>query len=108
MRIDTLFQSKSPETFLGVDRVDLAQVPDGAIAVIGIPGATPYASAGAYCAAAPAAIRAAVAGYAGSINHYDFDLEGTLLPPDRTLFDVGDIPFEPRDFAANRARIRAD
>jgi len=106
MRIDALLEAGGTATFLGVDRLEIAQVPRGAVAVIGIPGATPYASVGPYCAAAPAAIRAAVAGYAPSIQHHDFDLGGTILPEGKVLVDAGDIEVDPNDFAANRARIR--
>ena len=106
MRIDTLFQSGSSAAFLGVPAIASDQAPSGAVVVIGIPGATPYASAGAYCAAAPAAIRAAVAGYAGNISHYDFDLGGPILSPGKVLVDAGDLPFDPLDFPGNRSRIR--
>jgi agmatinase len=105
MRLDALFQSSSRGTFLDSDPSNPAQVPGGAVAVIGIPGATPYRSAGAYCASAPAAIRAASATYAANRTHYDFDLGRPLLPADQVLVDCGDIAFDAVDFAANRARI---
>jgi agmatinase len=105
--IGTLFGAPAAGTFLGVEAATPAAVPDGAIAVLGIPGATPYASAGAYCAAAPAAIRSAVSGYAANIAHHDFDLGGPLLPAGSTLIDAGDLAFDAADFTGNRARIRA-
>jgi agmatinase len=107
MRLDALFQSSSRGTFLDGDASDPAQVPAGAVAVIGIPGATPYRSAGAYCASAPAAIRAASATYAANRTHYDFDLGGPLLAAGQVLVDCGDIAFDPADFAVNGARIEA-
>jgi agmatinase len=107
MRLDALFQSSSRGTFLDADAVAPAAVPAGAVAVIGIPGATPYRSVGAYCAAAPAAIRAASVRYAANRTHFDFDLGRPLLPAGHTLADCGDIAFDATDFAANRARIEA-
>ncbi len=76
------------------------------VAVVGIPAATPYRSVGAYCAEAPRAIRRAVAGYAASRTHQDFDLGGPFQSaPEARVVDVGDLPWDEADFAANRARI---
>ena len=105
MTLSALYQSSSRGTFLDADPANLEAVPKGAVAVLGIPGATPYKSAGPYCAAAPAAIRKASASYAANRTHYDFDLGGQLLPPGRMLVDCGDIEFDANDFAANRTRI---
>ncbi len=105
MSLGALFQSSSRGTFLDADGALPADVPKGAVAVVGIPGATPYKSAGAYCAAAPARIRAASANYAANRTHYDFDLGEALMPPGRVLVDCGDVEFDDRDFAGNRARI---
>jgi agmatinase len=108
MKIATLFGAATVSTFLGLPEASPDAVPDGSICVLGIPGATPYASAGAYCAGAPAAIRAAIAGYAGNRTHHDFDLGGPILPdPALALFDAGDLAFDPADLAGNRARIEA-
>ena len=110
VQIDDLFQTASPagrgDTFMGVEGIAPEAVPDRAIAMIGIPGATPYASAGAYCRAAPAAIRRESARYASTILHHNFDLGGTLLPDGARLFDAGDLEFDANDFGANRQRIR--
>jgi agmatinase len=107
MRLETLFQSTSRGTFLDCDPVAAETVPRGAIAVIGVPGATPYRSVGPYCALAPAAIRAASARYAANRSHYDFDLGRPLLSSDRIMVDCGDITFDATAFAANRARIES-
>lgn len=107
MSLGALFQSKSRGTFLDADPCVPEAVPRGAVAVLGIPGATPYRSAGPYCAAAPAAIRAASASYAANRTHYDFDLGEALMPPGRLLVDCGDVAFDADDLAANRGRIAA-
>jgi agmatinase len=107
MKLSALYQSSSRGSFLDVERADAGAAPAGSIAVLGIPGATPYRSAGAYCAEAPARIRQASANYAANRTHYDFDLGEPLLPPGRVLVDCGDVEFDEKDFAANRARIEA-
>jgi agmatinase len=86
MRLETLFQSSSRGTFLDGDPMAAEAVPQGAVAVLGAAGATPYKSVGPYCASAPGAIRAASARYAVNRTHYDFDASA---------------------FAANRARIES-
>ncbi len=109
-KINDLFQTASyvgrNDTFMGVERIAPDEVPERAIAVIGIPGATPYASAGAYCRAAPEAIRNESARYSSTIMHHNFDLGGALLPKGARLFDVGDLEFDSKDFGGNRKRIR--
>jgi agmatinase len=105
MSLGALFQSSSRGTFLDADRVAADAVPKGAVAVLGISGATPYKSAGPYCASAPEAIRKASAAYAANRTHYDFDLGAPLVSGSRTLVDCGDAAFDAHDFAANRAGI---
>lgn len=82
-------------------------VPHRAVAVIGIPAATPYRSGRAHSASAPAAIRRASAAQVAKLAHYDFDLGGPLLPADGRLVDCGDLAFDPDDLPGNRARIAA-
>jgi agmatinase len=55
---------------------------------------------------APAAVRAAVNQSSTDIGHYDFDLGGPLLPPDRRLVDLGDL-VEAANGEGNRAAIEA-
>ena len=70
--------------------------------------ATPYASVGAYCADAPAAIRSAMARYSAMLSHHDFDLEGPLLGASPVhAVDCGDLAVDAEDAAANRRNIRA-
>jgi agmatinase len=77
-------------------------------AVIGAGCATPYASVGAYCADAPAAIRAAMAPYSATTTHYDFDLGGPWLgPTGARVADCGDLPLDEADAPGNRTRIRS-
>ncbi len=81
---------------------------DAGIAVLGVPCATPYGRVGAYCADAPGAIRAAMAHYAATIEHHDFDLGGPLLGGNGVkAVDLGDLACAPDDPAGNRARIHA-
>ena len=105
MNLGALFESSSRGTFLDADRVAVDAVPNGAVAVLGITGATPYKSVGPYCAAAPQAIRAASASYAANRTHYDFDLGAPLISDGRTLVDCGNLPFDADDFALNRRNI---
>lgn len=109
-QINDLFQTaphvSRRDTFMGVEQIAPDDVPERAIAVMGIPGATPYTSAGAYCRAAPAAIRDEIARYSSTIMHHNFDLGGALLPEGAQLFDVGDLDFDADNFGANRQLIR--
>lgn len=105
MPLDPTSRAADGALFLGADAVAFDAVPQGAVAVIGIPGATPYRSGWLHSEAAPAAIRGASAPQAARREHYDFDLGGPLLRPGQGMVDCGDIAFDPDDFAGNRARI---
>ena len=80
------------------------EVRDADIIIIGAPAATPYASVGSYCAAAPEAIRAAF-GWPGVLGHHDFDIDGYLLPEAVRALDWGNLDYSDSDFAANRESI---
>jgi agmatinase len=97
----------APSTFLGLPSASLAEAASADIAIVGAKGATPYPSVGAYCAGAPAAIRAGIANWAGARDHMDFDLGGRMLPDGVRAVDCGDLPFDAEDAAANRASITA-
>ncbi len=111
--IGEMYGAAAVETFMGLPAGDLsalaAQSARGAI--LGVPGCTPYGSVGAYCADGPAAMRAALAGYASNLAHVDFDVGEPMFGPDFAgqpgVVDCGDLPFDPGNFAANRARVRA-
>jgi agmatinase len=105
--IGRLFGGDDVTTFMGLPAcTDLAEL-SAEIALLGIPGATPYPSAGAYCADAPDAIRGAMKAYANALAHYDFDLGGPLLGSHGArAVDCGNLPFSERDPLTNRARIR--
>jgi len=92
-------------TFLGLPKAT-PETARGCAAVLGADTATPYAGPGAYCAGAPRALRAAVAGYATEAPHHDFDLDGPVLPPGVQAVDCGDVAVGD-DHARNRERIRA-
>ena len=103
--IGAMFGAPDTATFLGLP----AQLHGAArAAILGVPGATPYAAVGAYCAGGPAAIRAAIAGYAANIAHIDFDFGGPLFASGAvTACDLGDVAFDDADHAGTRDRIRA-
>jgi len=105
--IGTMFGAGGVDTFLGLPPCLDVTGFDAKIAVIGAPGATPYPSVGAYCATAPTAIRAAMAGYAANLHHMDFDLGGEIFPDGLiSAVDCGDIPYDETNPRANRKRIR--
>jgi agmatinase len=106
--IGSMFGAAEAATFMGLPACATVSELDAEIALLGVPGATPYPSVGAYCAGAPASIRAAVAGYAATLAHHDFDLGGPLLGErGARAVDCGDLPFDANDAPGNRARIEA-
>jgi agmatinase len=106
--IGSMFGSRDTGTFLELPRSPDLDKLDARIAILGVGCATPYASVGAYCADAPATIRATMARYSAMVTNYDFDLHGPLLGPDPTgAVDCGDLPVDEADAAGNRQKIRA-
>ncbi|HLW92985.1 MAG TPA: arginase family protein [Roseiarcus sp.] len=102
-----MFGGQRTDTFLGLPTCSDIGKLDAEVAIIGAGCATPYPSVGAYCAEAPAAIRAAMANYAATLSHYDFDLGGPLLGEARASgVDCGDLPLYEADAEGNRDRIR--
>ncbi len=94
-------------TFLGFPACPEPEELEAEIAILGAPCASPYPSVGAYCAGAPAAIRAGIAGYAAVRDHHDFDLGGPLLgETGARVVDCGDLPYDEDDAPGNRERIR--
>jgi agmatinase len=104
--VGALFGAAETETFLGLPSAENLEALAAKIAILGVPCATPYPSVGPYCAVAPRAIRAAVAGYASNLHHVDFDLGGPIFPDAVTAVDGGDLACTEADPAANRAAIR--
>jgi agmatinase len=104
--VGAMFGAPETETFLGLPNAESGAASDAAMAILGAPCATPYRSVGPYCAAAPRAIRQAIAGYAANLHHVDFDLGGPIFPDRITAVDGGDLPCTETDPAANRAAIR--
>lgn len=77
-------------------------------AVFGAPHGTPYEGIdNRRHAGAAKAFRAALAADAEWLDHWDFDLGGTLLDGGFRLADLGDLATKPKDGAANRKRIEA-
>lgn len=103
--VGALFGAAAAETFLGLPKAADLEALDAKIAILGVPWATPYPSVGPYCAGAPKAIRAAIAGYASNLHHVDFDLGGPIFPDAVTAVDCGDLACSEADPAANRAAI---
>jgi agmatinase len=104
--LGALFGATATETFLGLPIAGDLGALQTRIAILGVPGATPYRSVGPYCAGAPRAIRDAIAGYASNIHHIDFDLGGPIFPDAVTAVDAGDLACTEHDPAANRVAIR--
>lgn len=92
------------ETFLSLPKGAPGDAAKGAI--LGVPGVTPYASVGSYCAAGPTAIRAAIAAEAPNIGHVDFDHGAPIFPGAPDVIDCGDLAVSDTDFAGNRAAVR--
>ena len=101
-----LYGATQTSRFLGFRPCpDLSKL-DAPIALLGAPGATPYASVGAYCRNGPAALRQAMAGMSANVDRHDFDVGGSLFPSDAAKpVDCGDVPFSDTDFEANRRAI---
>lgn len=79
-------------------------------AVLGIPHGVPYDMRGVHsdAANAPAAFRARTQRFARFVEHYDFDLGGTLFGDTGvTLVDCGDLPGNPHDLEGNKTQATA-
>ena len=76
------------------------------IAIIGIPHGTPYRlGEPSHSAQAPTAIRRATKRYTEMLEHYDFDLGGSLLDNSNIrVLDCGDVPGNPSHPAGNQKR----
>ena len=104
--INDIFGGTGATTFMGLPAGSLEKVEPG-IAVLGVPVATPYAVTGPYAAGMPQAVRKAVSGYGTVLDSMDFDLGGRIRADGKkAMLDYGDLPWDAKDFAANRARIR--
>ena len=96
------------ETFLGLEKADLANVKAGSIVLFGASEATPYeAGKPSHAGGAPWALRAASERYAGWHTHHDFDTGAPLIPPGATIVDGGDLAGDPKAPAENRDTIEA-
>jgi agmatinase len=105
--IATMFGASDLSAFLGVPSCPSPDEITAKAAIIGVPGATPYPSVGAYCAGGPDAIRKGAAPYAANLEHMDFDFVAPLLPGGPgDVCDLGNLPYGD-DAAANRDTIRA-
>ena len=99
-----MFGARDVDTFMGVPKCrDLSRL-KAEVAILGADCATPYRTAGAYCAGGPAAIRAGAADYAANLGHVNLDLGGVGWA-ENAVWDAGDLEQDPGDAAGNRARI---
>ena len=103
--IGAMFGSPSGGSFLDLPKAAIAEGARADVAILGAPAATPYPSVGPYCAGGPAAIRAGIANWAGARDHMDFDLGGPMVAAGTSAVDCGDLAYDAKDAAANRARI---
>lgn len=105
--LGALFGATPASTFLGLEKCDDLGKLDASSVFIGVPGATPYGSVGAYCRNAPDALRKATSSLTANIDRHNFDLGGPVFPANtRRAVDCGDLPFDEADFARNRAVIQ--
>jgi agmatinase len=102
----TMMGSQTTDTFMGLPSGTVSDIKGGS-AVLGAPCATPYPSVGAYCAAAPDAIRDAISIYQANITHMDFDLGGPMFPNGVDSIDLGNLEYDEADAPGNRERIRS-
>lgn len=93
--------------FLGLPvETDLARL-EADVAILGVPHGWPYPRPGATagCAEAPDAIRERSQRMARFRGHWDFDLDGPLLPEDGPrVVDAGNVPGAPDDGPGNARR----
>lgn len=100
-----MFGGKTKGGFFDLPLAQPGDTRDADIILLGAPAATPYTSVGNYCASAPDAIRNAF-GWPGVLNHYDFDIDGLLLPQGVQALDWGNLDYSETDSEANRTSIR--
>ena len=105
--LGSMYGATSATTFLGLPAATLDQLDGVDVAIIGAPCATPYSSVGPYCAAAPDEVRRASWTYSSTTAHMNFDLGRQAIPDAARVVDLGNVEWDPSDFAGNRERIRA-
>ncbi len=101
-----MFGAQGVDTFMGLPRCEDLAALQARVALIGAGAITSYASVGAYCAGAPAAIRAGAAAYAANLGHMNFDLGGVTLPVPDAAADCGDLPVVDGEGERNRQIVR--
>jgi agmatinase len=80
------------------------------VAILGVPFGWPYPRPGATagCAMAPTAVRRRAARLEQFRGHWDFDIDGPMLPDDgMRVVDAGDVPGDAMDGPGNAARTAA-
>lgn len=102
--VGSMYGSAPTGSFLGLPTCERLAPLDAQAVILGMPGATPYASVGSYCADGPNAIRSVMAQYAATLHHHDFDFGEPLLPAGTKVVDAGNLPLSD-DADMNRVRI---
>lgn len=101
-RPDTGFAGLPIETDLDAVAAD--------VAILGVPFGWPYPQPGSTigCALAPAAVRRRAERLGRFREHWDFDLDGPMLPADGPrVVDVGDVPGDATDGPGNARQTEA-
>lgn len=97
-------------TFYGLPfcKPDSIKQGDADIAILGIPHGATYNNKISHSAGAPRAIREPTLRYAHEIDHYDFDLSGTMIT-DKSIrvVDCGDLAGDPLDSENNYQQIKS-
>jgi agmatinase len=95
-------------TFLGVPASELTAIRQADVVLFGASDATPLKPGSrSHAADAPSAIRAATKRSAEDPSRWDFDQDGPLLPPELSIFDIGDLATDPANPEGNRSLIAA-
>ena len=105
-RLAKMFGAVETGTFLGLPAAPVDAVGAGC-AIIGADRATPYETAGAYCAGGPAAIRRGSLASSGIAGHMNFDLGRAALPDAVDCGDVATVGDPVADRGAIRGAVRA-
>ena len=105
-RLAKMFGAVETDTFLGLPAASVDAI-GARCAIIGADRATPYSTAGAYCAGGPAAIRRGSLASSGIAGHMNFDLGRAGVPDVVDCGDVATVGDPEADRGAIRTAVRA-
>jgi len=102
-----LFGAVDVSTFLGIKGCTNLDELAASSVFVGVPCATPYASVGPYAKNGPGSIRQASASWVVNVDRYNFDVDGLTFPNNaRPAVDIGDLPWDDKNFESNRTLIK--